>query len=133
MPKRGRMRSRFLRCSTSSLLNGMRPERTSSMPGWIFVAPGIGEGEPIERKAERLEDQLGPRAMLVRQSTSVPNTSKNSAFGDRHGVRPVKRRYEPAASMPFDLSTSAAAGPVSALISALAASLSLALAPSPAA
>ena len=33
-PKRGRKRSRLRRCSTSSLQNGMRPERTSSMPGW---------------------------------------------------------------------------------------------------
>ena len=85
--------------------------------------------------AERLEESSASRAMLVRQSTSVPNTSKNSAFGDPSmACAPLSElRYEPAASMPFDLSTSAAAGPVSALISALAASLSLALAPSPAA
>ena len=56
--KRGRMRSRLRRCSTSSLENGNDAVAHLVHGGLIFVAPGIREGEPVERVALRLEDRL---------------------------------------------------------------------------
>ena len=49
--------------------------------GLVFAAPGVREGEPVEGVAERREDASRLRARSpVRQSTSVPNTSKKSAL-----------------------------------------------------
>ena len=36
----------------------MRPARTSSIAGWYFAAPGVGEGGPIELVAERRQQPL---------------------------------------------------------------------------
>ncbi len=47
----------------------------------VFAAPGIGEGEPVERMARGFRMSSASRAMLLRQSTSVPNTSKKHALG----------------------------------------------------
>ena len=78
-PRRGMKRSRLRRCSTSSLQNGMRPDRTSSIPGWY---------SPLQASAKRVQSRLCPRGLSarsaslatpVRQSTRVPNTSKNIA------------------------------------------------------
>ena len=99
--------------------------------GLVFAAPRIGEGEPVKRMSPRLENALG----LTRDAgTPVDQRAEHveEQRPDRHGV-PLLHPHDPAGSMPLDLSTSAAAGPESVLSNALAASLSLPLAPSPAA
>src|SRR5438105_129011 len=75
------MRSRLRRCSTSSLLNGMRPLRTSSMPGWYSSRQASAKASQSMAWPSGLRRISASRAMLVRQSTSVPKTSKNSARG----------------------------------------------------
>src|SRR5271156_4093837 len=46
----------------------------------VFAAPGVGEGKPIGRVTSGANMASVSRAMPVRQSTSVPNTSNNRAF-----------------------------------------------------
>src|SRR5262249_32152823 len=87
----------------------------------VLVAPGIGEAEPIESIAERLENRLGlARDAGAPVDQRAEHVEEQSLRADRHG-------YEPAGSIPLDLSTSAAAGPDSALTRAFAASASLPL------
>src|SRR4051812_15905976 len=80
-PKRGRMRSRLRRCSTSSFENGTRPDRTSFMAGWY--SPRQASAKAGQSRAWPSGDRMRSlsRAMPVRQSTRVPKTSKNRAFG----------------------------------------------------
>ena len=47
--------------------------------GLVFAPPGVGEGDPVEVVAQGLRIRSASRATDVRQSTRVPNTSKNSA------------------------------------------------------
>src|SRR5215203_556336 len=81
MPKRGRMRSKLRRCSTSSFENGTRPDRTSFMAGWY--SPRQASAKAGQSRAWPSGDRMRSlsRAMPVRQSTRVPKTSKNRAFG----------------------------------------------------
>ena len=46
----------------------------------IFVSPRIGERRPVQSVTEGPRIVSASREMLARQSTSVPNTSKNSAL-----------------------------------------------------
>ena len=55
----GRMISRLRRCRTSSRQNGISPGTHLLHRRLILAAPGVGECDPVERMAERLEDCLG--------------------------------------------------------------------------
>src|SRR5262249_12619610 len=89
--------------------------------GLVFGAPGIGEGEPVEQVALRLEDDF----RFARDAgTPIDQRAEHVEEQRLHAGR-GGRAHEPAGSMPFDLSTSAAAGPESALMNALAASVCL--------
>ena len=57
--KRGRIVSRLRRCSTSSLAERHAGPSAFLHRRLVLAAPGVGEGEPVERMAERLEDCLG--------------------------------------------------------------------------
>ena len=100
--------------------------------GLVFGAPRIGEGEPVERVPARFENALG----LTRDAGTPVDQRAEHVEEQRlhgHGVLPASECSDPAGSMPLDLSTSTAAGPESVFSNALAASLSLPLAPRPAA
>src|ERR1700686_2430173 len=64
----------------SSLQNGMRPERTSSMAPWYSPRQASAKAGQSSVKPKGLSIASASRAIEVRQSTRVPNTSKNRAF-----------------------------------------------------
>src|SRR5262249_25670515 len=78
-PKRGRMRSRFSRCSRSSLQKGLRPARTSSNAGWYSLRAASAKAGQSSLCPAAPRMLSASRATPVRKSTSVPKTSKNSA------------------------------------------------------
>src|SRR5262249_37658302 len=95
--------------------------------GLILIAPGVGEGEPVEVMPERLERAPGfARDAGAPVHHRAEHVEEQRLHLDRHG-------HDPAGSMPLALSTAAADAPDSASSKALAASAALALAPSPAA
>jgi hypothetical protein len=47
----------------------------------VLTAPGVGKASQSSECPSGFRIASASRAMLVRQSTSVPNTSKNSALG----------------------------------------------------
>src|SRR5262249_14507504 len=77
---RGRMRSRFSRCSTSSLRNAARPARTSSSAGWYSLRQASAKAPQSSLCPAAPRMLSASRATPVRKSTNVPNTSKNSAL-----------------------------------------------------
>src|SRR5262249_21198509 len=79
-PKRGRMRSRFSRCSRSSLQKGLRPARTSSNAGWYSLRQASAKAGQSSLCPAAPRMLSASRATPVRKSTSVPKTSKNSAL-----------------------------------------------------
>src|SRR5215831_567538 len=79
MPKRGRMRSRLRRCRMSSRLNGVRPDLTSSIAGWYSARHASAKASQSSWWPAGTRTVRASRAIEVRQSASVPNTSKNSA------------------------------------------------------
>src|SRR5262245_9499101 len=79
-PKRGRMRSRFSRCSRSSLQKGLRPARTSSNAGWYSLRQASAKADQSSLWPAAPRMLSASRATPVRKSTSVPKTSKNSAL-----------------------------------------------------
>src|SRR6202161_2795602 len=64
----------------SSLQNGMRPERTSSMAPWYSPRQASAKAGQSSVKPSGLSIASASRAIELRQSTRVPNTSKNRAF-----------------------------------------------------
>src|ERR1700734_2695641 len=74
------MRSRLRRCSASSLENAMRPVRTSSIPGWYSSRQASAKASQSALWPSGSSTVLASRAIPLRQSTRVPNTSKNSAL-----------------------------------------------------
>src|SRR5262249_4436159 len=74
------MRSRFSRCSTSSLRNAMRPARTSSRAGWYSLRQASAKAPQSSLCPAAPRMVSASRATPVRKSTNVPNTSKNSAL-----------------------------------------------------
>src|SRR5262249_8534072 len=95
----------------------------------ILLAPGIGEGAPVELVSGGAENGLS----LACDTGAEIDQRAEDVEEQRFDVHRHRRQEDPAGSMPFDLSTSAAAGLVKVLSKALAASLSLAWAPMPAA
>src|SRR5262249_14983790 len=79
-PNRGRMRSRLRRCSTSSLQNGARPARISSMAGWYSLRQASAKANQSRRWPAAPRMVSASPATPVRKSTTVPKTSKNSAL-----------------------------------------------------
>src|ERR1700730_9165797 len=79
-PNRGRMRSRFSRCSTSSLQKGLRPARTSSSAGWYSLRQASAKAPQSSLWPAGPRMDSASRATPMRNATSVPNTSKNSAL-----------------------------------------------------
>src|SRR3954452_8790238 len=76
-PKSASTRSSASRCSTSRFTHSRSPLRTVSICGWYSArhASAIPSGSPSARVS---------RITLERQSTQVPNTSKNRASTDAH-------------------------------------------------
>src|SRR6202521_1625115 len=66
----------------------MRPARTSSMAGWYSSRQASAKAGASIAWPCGLRIRSASRAMPVRQSTSVPNTSKNSAFTEKVIERP---------------------------------------------
>ncbi len=55
------------------------PERTSSMPGWYSPRQASAKASQSSVWPSGASSAFASRAIEVRQSASVPNTSKNNA------------------------------------------------------
>src|SRR4051794_32039588 len=75
------MRSRFRRCTTSSRAKGWRPARISSIPGWYSPRQASANADQSRSKPRGPSTARASPATPERQSTRVPNTSKNNALG----------------------------------------------------
>src|SRR5262249_17749009 len=82
----------------------------------VLAAPGIREGEPVERQAERLERDLG----LARDARAPVDQRPEYVEEQRLRRRMRGCAHEPAGSMPLSFMAATAFGSLNALISALA-------------
>ena len=101
MPKSIRIFSRIIRCRASSLVQGSSPFRTRFMVGPYPARQASANFAASTVRPFRIARSCTSLVTDVRQSTTVPKTSKTSAFTDATGWSSRPRSGWPTAATPF--------------------------------